>query len=204
VMPRPNVEQQNRFLREACLSTGSNLLDRLIRTAYLDMNRRAQGIGRIPDAHTIREQGRAVLGNRLANLRANHNEPTVTQFDEWHRDTCQVLMQHYHAHKFPSFKAGHAQKWVNMTMKYLWCFGQDDPADVPGWYPFAHMPLDQYIVKSPELAGIERTWRKWWEIADYDTYRQYHQKIRERFPNRCLLDVEFDLWLRMITKPGGA
>ena len=71
---------------------------------------------------------------------------TVTNFNSWHHSVCKELVDKYSAVKDGEtkfFEYGNAQKWVNMTMKYLWMLGilpkkitEND----------LHIPIDSFII----------------------------------------------------------
>ena len=90
---------------------------------------------------------------------------------------------------------GHAQKWLNMTLKYLFVLGDR----VPGFerlYPFCHVPLDQFVMSRaarfgfPPLPGTGA----WSTLTDYAIYMDRQQWFRARFDEPPLV-TEFRLWL---------
>ena len=137
-------------------------------------------------------------------------------FDEWHKDLCEKLVKKSKkakpkAYEEPLFEKkftfGHAQKWVNMTLKYMLIM------NVPDWemdklVSYLHVPIDSYILegaykKFPEELGkfIERKgnknfeWRVrgkdqddnagswvWSQIPTYDCYKGFQDAIREVLP----------------------
>lgn len=71
-------------------------------------------------------------------------------YDEWHNETCEGICEKYSkVYKVylekdaPFFTYGNAQKWVNMSMKYIWMLGLL-PAEVPE--TALHVPIDRYII----------------------------------------------------------
>ena len=46
-------------------------------------------------------------------------------FDRWHEAACTKLQTLYHDHGFTDFSVGQAQKWLNMSLKYVFTLGQD-------------------------------------------------------------------------------
>jgi len=96
-------------------------------------------------------------------------------YDKWHRDTCMCIKKE----KYPKLRIGQIQKWVNMTVKYLYTLkrlGMDgindyyaDPKNVKKF----HAPLDSYVLKH-----IKQEYRAWSQIDDYDNvYMDRKQKI---------------------------
>jgi hypothetical protein len=41
-----------------------------------------------------------------------------------------------------------------MTIKYCWFF--KDGSELEAWYPVAHLPVDEFILRATKKAGIER------------------------------------------------
>lgn len=138
-----------------------------------------------------RKDSSEFLFSQIQKLRA-----FADNYEEWHKDTCEEIRGKYSAVYFekdtPFFTYGNAQKWVNMSMKYIWMLGFL-PAEVPE--PALHIPVDSYIIdalwdvsqsiKFPlkEGVSVERTrsyekpsekvigWSQW-KSADYrDTFR---------------------------------
>lgn len=116
---------------------------------------------------------------------------TQEQYDEMHNALCNDMVAYYKGTGV-EFNIGHAQKWVNMTMKYLYIHGG---VDVSGIFDYLHIPLDQYVFTAVEYKlSIPRPCVAWSKITDYAVYIEYQKKIRKR------LDVppirwEFSNWI---------
>ena len=91
------------------------------------------------------------------------------------------------------FTVGHAQKWINMTMKYLYIYGD---IDVTGIFDFLHVPVDSYIFDAVEQQfGIKRPCSAWSRLTDYETYLRYQKNIRAQVKTSPLR-WEFSNWLK--------
>lgn len=71
----------------------------------------------------------------------------ASNYKEWHKNTCEGLYKKYSKvclnENEPFFTYGNAQKWVNMTMKYLWLLGLlDNTVDCER----LHIPIDSFII----------------------------------------------------------
>ena len=73
---------------------------------------------------------------------------TQASFDDWHKDTCEMFISdcskagitvHY----------GMAQKFVNVLMKYVYCF-DDSPSVDYSKFEYCHVALDGYTYYSPQ------------------------------------------------------
>lgn len=128
----------------------------------------------------------------------------TSDYDKWFYDTCNKLKEIYSNAKNKkdesAFTFGHAQKWVNMTMKYLYViksifkkYGTDVLTQLSSdLEKKLHFPVDGYIMQAAALSpenfshglGIKlpngngnlvsysssKAWSKW-ECKDYKSFR---------------------------------
>lgn len=118
-------------------------------------------------------------------------------YDTWHRKLLDSLIAVY---KNESLKEGYkftygiAQKWVNMTMKYLYVIYYfclmcgDEDADFPSNYSDMihkytgdfHVPIDGYILTAAEKElGVKCISTTWSRIETYDDYFAFQKAVRE-------------------------
>ncbi len=115
-------------------------------------------------------------------------------YDSWHYNVCKSIIKTY-AKSDVKLTYGQAQKWVNMTIKYLYILEAYTFDDV---FEYLHIPIDRYIldIVHDEL-GIESpkvVWSKW---DDYDKeYLDYQKKIRNKIIGCEPLRWEFSNWLK--------
>ena len=64
-------------------------------------------------------------------------------FDSWHHRTCDSIMNAIVQMGF-EFTYGHAQKWINMTFKYLYMLEAVTPRLR---FSFLHVPIDNIIFR---------------------------------------------------------
>jgi hypothetical protein len=113
------------------------------------------------------------------------------QYDEKHQGLCQDMIEYYRG-KGINFNIGHAQKWINMTMKYLYIYGG---VDISGLFCFFHIPVDQYVFKAVKnKLSIRRPCDAWSKINDYAVYIEYQKKIRSEL-DVAPLRWEFSHWI---------
>lgn len=142
------------------------------------------------------------------------NEGSITsqkEFDTWHNGLCDNIIEK--CKKIEKYKKtdndkkekiqltyGQAQKWVNMTIKYLYILNEHTFDCV---FEYLHIPVDNYIFDAVEKElGIKRpvdTWSRW---DNYDEYIKYQTDIRERIEKDRNIDVppllwEFKNWLEV-------
>jgi hypothetical protein len=157
---------------------------------YRDMQRTLSGIYTHKNKRDLRVAANKALRELLARAQ---DISTSTQFDAWHKKSCERLCSIYHEYGFEGFTAGHAQKWVNMTLKYIYVVN----GRVKGYdhlYEFCHVPFDNILIDALKAHGFcppDSAWSK----LDYSKYFEKQIWIREHFSSVCPMDVEFKLWL---------
>ena len=159
--------------------------------AYRDFNRTMHGFRdkRTPEAY-----------NSLRNLMLIIAEETFTitfdqtSFDIWHKSKCdQLIDEFYNLLKFP-ISYGQVQKWINMTLKYMFAIGNEIINGIERNYKFFHIPLDNIIQDKLEFHNINKIKGRWSRINNYDIYFQYQKQVREAFIGQIPLEVEFRLF----------
>jgi hypothetical protein len=165
-------------------------LQKCLRRAYLDFNRTLHGIRK---NENIYQAGADALRRRFESIQRAEIS-TQDQFDEWHKDSCVKLAAEYEERGYSSLYVGQAQKWLNMTFKYIFVFGEER---VPGYshlYGFCHVPLDNILLEAVENHSFEPLLCAWSRLNDYEVYLNRQRWFRSNFP-QAPLDVEFSLWM---------
>ncbi len=114
----------------------------------------------------------------------------------WHRETCLNLIDEFGASEM---HYGQAQKWVNMTLKYLFAVGSvgiEDIGNISRAYSWAHMPIDRIIVNQLRKVGFPHGLlpKGSWSKMNQQDYSELQLNLREYFADECLMAVEFRLW----------
>lgn len=197
--------------------------------AYLDMNRTMT----FPrddskDEKTIKKErqelvdkGTKIIRDRLGCL--------TEEFDSWHGKTCDRLIECYggklqdrKTKESTSLTYGQAQKWLNMTLKYLWLldrvgFIADD--DIHQFIQkngdLFHVPLDSYILryaakqskKKKESFDLDNGLKgfdckthwgdfnsTWSQITEAEKYLEYQQALRSAIQGKTPLEWELEHW----------
>jgi hypothetical protein len=148
---------------EDCVSWASN-------KAYLDMNRTMTFKEEIPKNNSDEEKRikkqRATWVEDCTNIIRSNFNAVQKDFNTWHADTCDQIIKYYDKDKLvlrngtkrtntpAELTYGQAQKWVNMTLKYLWLLNRLNLINDPNISTFIkkheksfHVPLDSYILK---------------------------------------------------------
>ena len=182
------------FLKAIYFGAESSLYSAAANRAYLDMNRTIRFNG-------LDEKKRKELHDFVCDLlkmgikKVEANPPrSQGQYDAWHCSTCKLIQKEY-TDVGICFFIGQSQKWLNMTMKYLYIIGA---CDFDGYFEFLHIPLDNYIfdISKRELA-VSRPERAWSRMENYEEeYLAYEKKLREAIKGMAPLRWEFRAWLK--------
>ena len=99
-------------------------------------------------------------------------------YDEWHKAICEELVDRYAKVCGDQFYIGQAQKWVNMTIKYLYLIGSDLVRLITD---FAHVPLDNYVFAAARdhLGLFSDDLTPWSKIKDYSVYLNYQKELKK-------------------------
>lgn len=128
----------------------------------------------------------------LSNDRVSQQE-----FNEWHYKLADSLRTLY-IENGVEFYYGQAQKWINMTLKYLYVLGEVNDQK---YYGVFHATLDNYIFNlSYENYGILPPKVSWSRIADYDVYLKYQEMLKGAIGNRIIFEWKFDSWMEAAKK----
>ena len=151
------------YNNEDCFSWASN-------KAYLDMNR-TMTFREIPKNNSQKEKNRIEELRRTwrdmgTNIIRENSHNFSIDFTDWHKLVCEKLIEIYGNDKLVKkenkkrtedavkLTYGQAQKWLNMTLKYLWLLNRleliNDKktiAFVQTYEKSFHVPLDSYILR---------------------------------------------------------
>ena len=117
-------------------------------------------------------------------------------FDKWHEEKCKEITEKMNGNYETvnnndekvlnkSFTIGQAQKWVNMTLKYLWLLNTLPTGVKP---EYLHVPIDSYIIeiaycnknKFENALGLEeKPDESWSMLSKYKKYFEIQEAIRE-------------------------
>ncbi len=116
-------------------------------------------------------------------------------YDKWHKDLCDNLVENYKCccEDGYTFTYGIGQKWVNMTMKYVYVvyyiaesceflidFKEEYDNLIFNHRRSFHVPIDSYIYKAvKDDLGIKPLKSSWSKIPDYATYIDYQESLRK-------------------------
>lgn len=136
-----------------------------------------------------------ICKNILSHIEPKEGEISFknSDFDDWHKAKCEEIINFMNNSIDKSntnilkedFTIGQAQKWVNMTLKYLWLLNALPTGVKP---EYLHVPIDSYIIKiaySKKVTfkyalGLEDKPKKSWsKLPKYEKYFEIQKAIRE-------------------------
>ncbi len=134
-------------------------------------------------------------------------------FDKWHKDACTELVElakswpegKLKLFKDKGFTYGHAQKWVNMTLKNMLIMGLWDN-ELLKYVNCLHIPIDSYILSAAGKSKTEKIHEdcsvngldvkdnlgKWSKIDNYDAYKNYQEQIRESLQSLKMSPIKWE------------
>ena len=187
----PTSEEQVEFLFHLYFGGTSDKLQLAINRAHQDFSRTVHGIGAYPNA---RQQATKLIHNAIAELPQIQDTASQAVFDSWHKKATMDLCDAYSNAGYKTFFVGQAQKWINMTLKYVYVFGESRLPGYQAFYPYCHVPIDNIILAHKQFRGIRAFNCAWSRIDDYGQYLAFQEEVRRKFSHSSPLAVEFLSW----------
>ncbi|MDD2516246.1 MAG: hypothetical protein PHO80_03360 [Candidatus Gracilibacteria bacterium] len=173
--------------------------------AYRDLCRTLSGISKSSNSLTLRNEVNALFCDYFNNLNIINAQK---EFDEnFHEKICKEIIEIYkdfkvvdHRGQEVVFTYGHAQKWVNMTLKYLFILSQYYiNKEIDNIYRFCHMPIDSIIIKELCDKKIIKNFniKKVWSKLNKERYDYIIGEIKKHIKEKkykSMLDFEMEIW----------
>lgn len=157
-------------------NTGDIML--AIKKAYIDMSPRTfRNSDSEENTRSLNSEKKEKLFWELAYKIADYINNGADDFDVWHHNICDFFIKCFsdilnEAGKNPNDATyGKAQKIINMTFKYLYCF--DDASIYAERFEPCHMTLDSYILN----------WVNEWFIEQYNSGKTRDKKLSRNGKN---------------------
>lgn len=147
-------------------------------SAYLDMNRTIE----FKKNGTITAEKKEELRNNVVSLIKTeiqdfikNTKPSQDLYDDWHSSLCNAIIKSYTDANVP-FHYGQAQKWINMTMKYLCVLNHSEANKI---VHLMHLPIDSIVFeRADDLLTIPYPEFRWSRMTE-DQYKEYLGNIRD-------------------------
>lgn len=189
-----NVNQQNieNFWIRVYLGSSQDFVNSAIKRAYLDFSRTKHKYSEknSPETYeTLKSCMRSIVSEVLT-----LNFDTQDEFDIWHKQSCDHLINTYFQRADFTLHYGQAQKWINMTLKYLYALGETRVSGISNNYQWFHIPVDNIIQEKLSKSNIILFKTPWSRIKDYDKYLDYQKEVRNFCGSSIPMDLEFALF----------
>lgn len=186
-----NLTSRNRedFWIRVYLGSSIDLIASAIKRAYLDFSRTQHGFSKFKskDSSSILENAvRRIIDE--VNIKQFKSQE---EFDEWHKKSCDDIITLCRDTTTYQMFYGQAQKWINMSLKYISALGSERVSGIEKNYKYFHIPVDNIIQKALNREGIKPFNISWSRIDSYDDYLWYQKMVRQKYTNQIPLDVEF-------------
>lgn len=194
-------QDATRFFALMTMQTGFTIKACIWR-AYQDFCRTLHGMNSAYGIDPLKNQAESIITNMLK--KCISKELTIGDFDKLHRVTCFHLKETFESKV--SFHIGQSQKWVNMSLKYMYYLHLANLLSTPSAYDrsilehnirWFHMPIDNIVLRDLTIGSIYhqtvKTGLPWSRIDNYDGYLRFQEALRNEF-QVPLLVVENDVW----------
>ena len=170
-----------------------------INRAYRDLNRTIHGMKNINPEESKKNYAQlSQIVNKIVKNLLDSNIRDQDKYDKIHEEECNILIQNFERFYIKSkdlkFHVGQAQKWINMTLKYLYAIGEKRHHLSFDNYHMFHIPIDNIIQEKLKEKGIIPLKVNWSRLDSYTEYIEYQNQVRTVFKGRIPMDVEFELF----------
>ena len=182
------------FLRTIYFGVYTNPYVAASSRAYRDMNRTIRFNGMEQEQrNALRSSVDELLEKEITSLVVD-GVKSQDEYDKWHFKICEKIRKIY-SEAGIEFNYGQSQKWLNMTIKYLFIIGE---CSFDGIFQYLHVPIDNYILdvanKELKIARPVGAWSRW---DQYDEqYLEYQKELRNKIDGLDPLRWEFQFWLK--------
>ncbi len=185
---RKELRKEDALRFYALMTMGGNLsIDACINTAYRDFCRTMHGIMSNDRNEAMRSEASDIIKRMIGKMLKI--SLTQDKFDKSHGSACKAIKKVYSENK-TSFFIGQAQKWINMSLKYVYLLYLADLLDISKTgiemlkqnYRHFHLPIDNIVLQhqtvkhlySEHIGNIA-----WSRIDDYSKYFAFQKNLRE-------------------------
>lgn len=181
------------FLLFLYFGKDKNYLDNCIDRAYRDFNRTLHGFDNHKYKKIILNESKEYLKEELIKIKGNKKVILQEDFDRWHKSICYGLKNIFSKYEYLDFYVGQAQKWVNMSLKYIFVHDETRLDGFNSIYEYCHIPIDNIILSKLGYSKFSTAWSR---INDYDVYLDFQKYIRDIAADEIPLDFEFRLFVK--------
>ena len=185
------TDKENFWIR-CYLSPTTDLTEAAIDRAYRDFNRTLHGISKTQTLDNHNELKMLIRNFVTEAIKETFLSQEI--FDKWHERKCNELITSFKNISGHKLFVGQAQKWINMTLKYLFALGDERINGISRNYQFFHIPIDNIIQDKLSKSEIPKFKVSWSRIDNYSDYLNYQELVRIKSYGQIPMDVEFRLF----------
>ena len=163
-----------------------------VKRAYLDFNRTLHKFGANGQRQETCAKAEQQLITQLQSM-LTEEMASQEQYDQWHRDCCDQLIEAFRAVGKHKMYYGQAQKWINMALKYLFVLDRELTSRN---YQYFHIPIDNIVLD--KLAAMSKPPvlnTAWSRIDSFEEYLRFQVWYRTTFAG-VPMDNEFTLRMK--------
>lgn len=165
-----------------------------------------------------------ICENILSPIKTKEGEISFknSDFDDWHKAKCEEIKEKMNGNYETvnnsdekvleeSFTIGQAQKWVNMTLKYLWLL---DALPKNICEKDLHIPIDSYIIEIAYSKKVtfkyaleleDKPKESWSKLSEYEEYLKIQEAIRKAIKTNATnetIPIKWELlaWIEVAEK----
>jgi len=185
---RKELRKEDALRFYALMTMGGYLsIDACINTAYRDFCRTMHGIMGNDLNEAMRSEASDIIRRMIGKvLKASF---TQAEFDKLHSSACKAVKKVYSDNR-TSFFIGQAQKWINMSLKYVYLLYLVDLLDINKTgiemlkqnYRHFHLPIDNIVLQHQTVKRLYSEHignTAWSRIDDYPKYLVFQKNLRE-------------------------
>ena len=185
---RKELRKEDALRFYALMTMGGYLsIDACINTAYRDFCRTIHGIMSNDRNEAMRSEASEIIRRMIVKvLKASL---TQDEFDKLHGSACKAIKKVYSENQI-SFYIGQAQKWINMSFKYVYLLYLADLLDIGKTgsemlkqnYRYFHLPIDNIVLQHQTVKRLYSQHignAAWSRIDDYSRYLAFQKSLQE-------------------------
>ncbi len=174
------TDETNRLWMGLYLGTNIDYFDACVRRAYRDCNRTMHGLSKRITKHKY-NQIHDYIKTEIDYLFQDAKFSDQKEFDNWHKKSCHQLIYKFFEVLGYKITIGQSQKWLNMSLKYLFAVGSKQIKNSNRFSQFYHVPIDNLIQIEFLKYGVPKLSIAWSKLNDYNRYFEYQTDVRNAF-----------------------
>jgi len=185
---RKELRKEDALRFYALMTMGGYLsIDACINTAYRDFCRTMHGIMGNDRNEAMRSEASDIIKRMIRKVLKV--SLTQDEFDKLHSSACKAVKKVYSENQ-TSFFIGQAQKWINMTFKYVYLLYLADLLDISTTGieilkqndRYFHLPIDNIVLQHQTVKRLYSEHigsTAWSRIDDYSKYLAFQKSLSE-------------------------